>query len=135
MRYMLDTNMCIYAQKNNTSVINAIKEHWQEGLCISSITLAELEYGVQASMNVNKNTIALAKFLTIVDVLPFDDGAAIEYGKICADLRKKGTPIGTMDMLISAHAKSEGLIVVTNNTREFKRVEGLELDNWYVQNS
>jgi tRNA(fMet)-specific endonuclease VapC len=135
MRYMLDTNMCIYAQKNNTNVINAIKEHWQEGLCISSITLAELEYGVQASVNVNKNTIALAKFLTIVDVLPFDDGAAIEYGKICADLRKKGTPIGTMDMLISAHAKSEGLIVVTNNTREFKRVEGLELDNWYVQNS
>ena len=135
MRYMLDTNMCIYAQKNNTNVINAIKEHWQEGLCISSITLAELEYGVQASVNVNKNTIALAKFLTIVDVLPFDDGAAIEYGKICADLRKKGTPIRTMDMLISAHAKSEGLIVVTNNTREFKRVEGLELDNWYVQNS
>lgn len=131
MKYMLDTNMCIYAQKNNPNVIAQIKNNFSQGLAISSITLAELEYGVQASTNIEKNTISLMKFLSIVDVLPFDSGAAIEYGKICADLRKKGTPIGTMDMLISAHAKSENLIVVTHNTREFERVEGLQLEDWF----
>ena len=75
--------------------------------------------------------VSLLKFLSIVDVLPFDSGAAVEYGKICADLRKKGTPIGTMDMLIAAHARAENLIVVTHNTREFERVEGLQLEDWY----
>jgi tRNA(fMet)-specific endonuclease VapC len=131
MKYMLDTNMCIYAQKNNPNVIAKIKQNFQQGLAISSITLAELEYGVQASANIEKNTVSLMKFLSIVDVLPFDSGAAVEYGKICADLRKKGTPIGTMDMLIAAHAKSENLIVVTHNTREFERVEDLQLEDWY----
>lgn len=131
MKYMLDTNMCIYAQKNNPNVIAKIKQNFQQGLAISSITLAELEYGVQASANIEKNTVSLMKFLSIVDVIPFDSGAAVEYGKICADLRKKGTPIGTMDMLISAHAKSENLIVVTHNTREFERIEGLQLEDWY----
>lgn len=131
MKYMLDTNMCIYAQKNNQNVMAQIKEKFSQGLAISSITLAELEHGVQASANVEKNTVALLKFLSIMDVLPFDSGAAVEYGKICADLRRKGTPIGTMDMLISAHAKSENLIVVTHNTREFMRVKGLKLEDWF----
>lgn len=131
MKYMLDTNICIYAQKKNPYVLAKIKENWQDGIAISSISLAELEYGVQASSNPQKNTIALMKFLTIVDVLPFDSNAAFEYGKICADLRKKGTPIGNMDMLISAHAKSENLIIVTNNIREFERVDGLTIENWY----
>jgi tRNA(fMet)-specific endonuclease VapC len=131
MKYMLDTNMCIYAQKNNPNVIAKIKQNFQHGLAISSITLAELEYGVQASANIEKNTVSLMKFLSIADVLPFDSGAAVEYGKICADLRKKGTPIGTMDMLIAAHASAENLIVVTHNTREFERVEGLQLEDWY----
>ncbi len=131
MKYMLDTNMCIYAQKNNPNVIAKIKENFSEGLAISSITLAELQHGVQASANIEKNTIALLKFISITEVLPFDSGAAVEYGKICADLRRKGTPIGTMDMLISAHAKSENLIVVTHNTREFMRVDGLQLEDWF----
>jgi len=131
MKYMLDTNMCIYAQKKNESVLAKLKEHWQEGLAISSITLAELEYGVKASAAPKKNSIALMKFLSIVEILPFDTGAAEEYGNICAFLRKKGTPIGTMDMLISAHAKSEGLTVVTHNTREFERVPELKLEDWF----
>lgn len=131
MKYLLDTNMCIYAQKKNPSVLAKIREYFQDGLAISTITLAELEYGVQASAAPEKNTIALMKFLSIVDILPFESSAAEEYGKICADLRKKGTPIGTMDMLIAAHAKAENLIVVTHNTREFKRVEGLLLDDWF----
>lgn len=132
MKYMLDTNMCIYAQKNIPQVIEKIKNNFQYGVAISSITLAELEFGVQASANVEKNTIALYKFLSIVEILDFDSSAATEYGKIRADLKRKGTPIGNMDMLIAAHAKSENLIVVTHNTREFERVEGLKLEDWYL---
>lgn len=131
MKYMLDTNMCIYAQKNIPQVIEKMKNNFQYGVGISSITLAELEFGVQASANVEKNTIALYKFLSIVEILDFDSSAATEYGKIRADLKKKGTPIGNMDMLIAAHAKSENLIVVTHNTREFERVEGLQLEDWF----
>lgn len=131
MKYMLDTNMCIYAQKNIPQVIEKIKNNFQYGVAISSITLAELEFGVKASANVEKNTIALYKFLSIVEILDFDNSAATEYGKIRADLKRKGTPIGNMDMLIAAHAKSEDLIVVTHNTREFERVEGLQLEDWF----
>ncbi len=132
MKYMLDTNTCIYAQKQNNGILAKIRENYQEGLAISAISLAEMEYGVQASTNQQKNTVSLLRFLSIVSVLPFERGAALEYGKIRADLRRKGTPIGTMDMLIAAHAKSEHLIVVTHNTREFERVEGLQLDDWYI---
>ena len=132
MKYTLDTNMCIYAQKNIPQVIEKIKNNFEYGVAISSITLAELEFGVQASANVEKNTIALYKFLSIVEILDFDSNAATEYGKIRADLKRKGTPIGNMDMLIAAHAKSEDLIVVTHNTREFERVEGLKLEDWYL---
>ena len=131
MKCMLDTNMCIYAQKKNENVLAKLKENWEEGLAISSITLAELEYGVKASASPEKNSIALMKFLSIVEVIPFDTGAAEEYGNICAYLKKKGKPIGTMDMLISAHAKSEELTVVTHNTREFERVSDLKLEDWY----
>ncbi len=131
MKYMLDTNMCIYAQKKNPNVLEKIRENLHDGLTISVVTLAELEYGVQASTNPEKNTIALLKFLSIVDILPFESAAASEYGKIRAELRRKGTPIGNMDMLIAAHAKVENLIVVTHNTHEFERVEGLQLDDWF----
>lgn len=130
MKYMLDTNICIYAQKQVQNVLDNIKRNWQDGIAISSITLAELQYGVEASNNREKNAVSLMKFLSIVNVLPFDDYAAVEYGKIRAYLRHKGTPIGAMDMLIAAHAKAEGLTVVTNNTREFERVEGIKLENW-----
>ena len=131
MKYLLDTNMCIYAQKRVQSVLDNLQMHWQEGLAISAITLAELEHGVEASANPERNTIALMKFLSIVEIISFDSSAAVEYGKICASLRKCGTPIGTMDMLIVAHGKAEGLVVVTHNTREFQRVDGLMLEDWY----
>jgi len=100
------------------------------GTAISSITLAELEFGVCNSYASDKNRENLIAFLPLVKILSFDDKAAMEYGKICALLRRKGTPIGPLDMLIAAHAKSKGLIVVTNNIREFERVPGLELENW-----
>jgi len=131
MRYMLDTNICIYAMKNKPeTVLQRLKDNMQYGLCISAITLAELQHGVEKSANPEKNAAALLQFLSILSVLDFDDLAAVEYGKICADLQKKGTPIGTMDMLIAAHARTEGLVLVTNNVREFERVPELEFENW-----
>ena len=131
MKYMLDTNICIYAIKNKPEkVLNTLKEKMNDGICISAITLAELAHGVEKSAAREKNRAALLRFLSILTVLPFDDLAAAEYGEVCADLQRKGTPIGTMDMLIAAHAKTEGLILVINNTREFERVQGLTLENW-----
>ena len=131
MTYMLDTNICIYAIKNKPEqVLEKLKENLSNGICISAITLAELQHGVEKSMNPEKNSMALLQFLSILDILPFDDLAAVEYGKICAYLQKRGTPIGTMDMLIAAHAKTENLIIVTNNVREFERVPDLKIENW-----
>lgn len=128
---MLDTNICIYTIKHKPeSVIKRFTAEIPNGLCISSITLAELWHGVEKSSNPQKNAATLAKFLTAITILPFDDLAAIEYGNICADLQKKGTPIGQMDMMIAAHARAEKLVLVTNNTREFERVDELQLENW-----
>ena len=131
MSYMLDTNICIYAMKNKPEkVLQRLKEEINDGVCISSITLAELEYGMKHSSNPAKNEQALLRFLLPFDVLPFGAAAASEYGEIRAYLQKAGTPIGAMDMLIAAHAKSEDIVLVTNNIREFERVVGLELENW-----
>ena len=131
MSYMLDTNICIYAMKNKPEkVLQRLKEEINDGVCISSITLAELEYGMKHSSNPAKNEQALLRFLLPFDVPPFGAAAASEYGEIRAYLQKAGTPIGAMDMLIAAHAKSEDIVLVTNNTREFERVVGLELENW-----
>lgn len=131
MKYMLDTNICVYLiKKKPENVLINLRSNMDDGVAISAITLAELMHGVEASSYPEKNTLALNQFLSIVNILPFDDEAAAEYGKICAMLRRQGTPIGVMDMLIAAHAKAKGLIIVTNNVREFERVEGLGLENW-----
>jgi tRNA(fMet)-specific endonuclease VapC len=131
MKYMLDKNICIYIIKRKPeSVLQNLKANIDEGIAISSITLAELLYGVETSTYPEKNRLALTQFLAILDILPFDDNAAAEYGKICAVLKRSGTPIGIMDMLIAAHAKAQRLTVVTNNVREFERVQGLTIENW-----
>ena len=131
MRYMLDTDICIYAVKGiPASVRDMIERSVFEGLCISSISYSELEFGIFNSNDPKGNQESLNRFLTGIRVLPFDDAAAAEYGMIRADLKKKGTPIGPLDTLIAAHARSEGLILVTNNTREFSRIPGLKLENW-----
>ncbi|MCL4462828.1 MAG: type II toxin-antitoxin system VapC family toxin [Firmicutes bacterium] len=131
MKYMLDTNICVYLIKEKPeNVLINLHSNMGDGVSISAITFAELIHGVEASAYPEKNTLALNQFLSIVDILPFDDEAATEYGKICATLRRQGTPIGVMDMLIAAHAKAKGLIIVTNNVREFERIEGLVLENW-----
>jgi tRNA(fMet)-specific endonuclease VapC len=131
MKYMLDTNICIYAIKHKPeSVIRAFLSHDPDELCISSITYAELMHGVEKSQAVEKNRLAMSLFLSPLTILEFGALAAEEYGRVRADLEKKGTPIGPMDMLIAGHAKAENLILVTNNTREFDRVEGLEVEDW-----
>jgi len=130
MKYMLDTNICIFALKHMPKVLAAFETKQNDGVAISSIVLAELEFGVCNSSSVDKNRNKLIAFLSIVDVLSFDGAAAAEYGSINADLKKQGTPIGIIDTLIAAHAKAEGLTLVTNNTREFARVSGLKLEDW-----
>lgn len=131
MTYMLDTNICIYAMKRKpVQVLTRLKEALHSGICISSITLAELEYGIKHSSNPEKNAQALIRFLIPFRILPFDAAAAAEYGKIRAHLQSQGTPIGPLDMLIAGHARSEGLILVTNNAKEFERVPGLTIENW-----
>lgn len=131
MKYMLDTNIVVFAKNNMPEVVLERLSRLELGeMCISSIALAELEYGVFNSSDPNSNQMALVLFLSCIDIVPFDDNAAIEYGRIRADLKRKGTPIGANDLLIAAHAKSLGLTLVTHNTREFARVEGLDLEDW-----
>ena len=131
MKYMLDTNICIYAIKHKPDiVIKKFLSHDPEEICISAITYAELMHGVEKSMAVEKNRVAMSLFLSPITILQFDERAAEEYGRIKAELEKKGTPIGPMDTLIASHTKSRGLIIVTNNTRKFNRVAGLTIEDW-----
>jgi len=116
--------------KGNTDILKRFLAKRKSGVGISSITAAELYYGVFNSDYPDRNGTNLANFLIGLDILEFGSGAAVEYGRIRAFLRKRGTPIGQMDMLIAAHAKSENLILVTNNASEFERIEGLLLENW-----
>ncbi len=104
--------------------------HVPEEICISAVTYAELMYGVEKSMAIEKNRIALSLFLSPLTILEFQALAAEEYGKVRAELESKGTPIGPMDLLIAGHARPEGFILVTNNTREFCRVDGLVVEDW-----
>ena len=131
MKYMLDTNICIYIIKNKPKqVIEKFSCLDSSEICISSISYAELLYGAEKSRKVERNKLSLAYFLSAITIRDFGQAAAAEYGRIRAELEKEGQPIGAMDMLIAAHAKSEGLILVTNNTREFCRVKSLEVENW-----
>ena len=131
MRFMLDTNIIAYAKNHRPeSVLRRFMQYRPEDMCISSITMAELEYGVYNSSKPEQNRLALMTFLSGIVVVPFDAVAAMVYGSIRADLTKKGTLIGANDMLIAAHAKALDLTLVTNNTREFNRVEGLKIENW-----
>ena len=131
MKYMLDTNICIFIIKHKPeSVIKKFMKLEPNDICISSITYAELVHGVEKSQAVEKNRIALTVLLSEIEIIPFDSTAAQVYGWIKADLQKKGTPIGPLDTLIAAHAKSLELTLVTNNTREFSRVDGVELEDW-----
>ncbi|HPB82575.1 MAG TPA: type II toxin-antitoxin system VapC family toxin [Spirochaetota bacterium] len=129
--YLLDTNICIYIiKKKPVDVLKTVKTKSKKDVYVSSITIAELEYGVAKSQFPEKNKIALIEFLSIFNILPFDDTDAAEFGIIKTDLEKKGKIIGPMDLLIAGQAKSKKLILVTNNIKEFERVKGLKIENW-----
>jgi tRNA(fMet)-specific endonuclease VapC len=131
MKFMLDTNICIYPIKRQPeAVLERFASHPIGDIGISVITLAELEYGASKSSNPFRNREALEQFVLPLEIAPFDRPATLTYGKIRALLEKKGRPIGSMDMLIAAHALSLGARLVTNNVKEFRRVPGLRVENW-----
>ena len=131
MKLMLDTNICIYIIKQQpTNVLKRFLEYQAGDIGISSITLSELRCGVAKSQHIDKNTKALDEFIIPLEVLPYDEEAALAYGSIRANLEKVGTPIGSMDMLIAAHAVSLDATLVTNNTREFVRIPELTIIDW-----
>ena len=130
LKYMLDTNIAIHVIKRRPFDMLAIFNQHAGQLCISSITLAELLHGVEKSAFIDKNLKNVENFISRLEVLEYGNKAASHYGDIRADLERKGTPIGVNDLHIAGHARSEGLIIVTNNVREFERVPGLRLENW-----
>ena len=133
MKYMLDTNICIFIIKHKPQkVINRFLKLKSNDICISSVTFAELSYGVEKSQAKTKNRIALTLFLSNIEIMPFDSQAAEEYGIVRTELEKAGQPIGPLDTQIAAHARSLDLTLVTNNTREFKRVSKLTVEDWTV---
>ena len=131
MKYMLDTNICIFAIRNKSDkVIRRINASVPSELCISAVTYAELMHGVEKSSDKERNRLALLLMLANFTIVDFDTKAACEYGAIRAELEKKGTPIGVLDMMIAGHARSLGLTLVTNNTKEFTRVSELAVEDW-----
>lgn len=130
LSYMLDTNICIDVMKTYPPALREKFNALAEQLCISSITLGELVYGAEKSSRRADNLTAIAHFSARLEVLPFADKAAAHYGQLRAELERAGTPCGPHDMQIGGHARSEGLIVVTNNIREFSRMPGLRTENW-----
>ena len=133
MKFMLDTNTCIYLiKKKSTKIISHFKKHKVGEIGISSITLAELEYGVAKSQYVEQNKIALKEFILPLEIAPFDNKAAEKYGEIRSCLEKTGKPIGPMDTLIGAHAMSLDVTLATNNVREFKHIKNLKVVDWTI---
>ena len=132
LKYLLDTNIVIYVLKRRPVEVLEIFNTNASRMAISSITLSELFYGAEKSINVDKNLEAIEEFISHLEVLSYDAKASQHYGQIKAALEKKGEVIGENDIHIAAHAISQGLILVTNNLREFKRVPNLALENWVL---
>jgi tRNA(fMet)-specific endonuclease VapC len=131
MRYLLDTDTCIYViNEKPPSVVRRIRAHRPEDVSISTVTIAELEYGVARSSYPDRNRVALMLFLSPFSIAGFDPDAAAQYGLIRSALESAGVPIGPLDTLLAAQARAMGAVLVTNNEREFRRVEGLKVENW-----
>ena len=131
MRCLLDTNICIYLiKKRPTEVLERFRQHSPKDVAISTITLFELQYGIEKSQYQQRSEDELAKFLLPLDLIDLDRSAAIEAANIRAQLERNGMPIGPYDLLIAGLARSMDLTLVTNNTREFERIVGLRLENW-----
>lgn len=130
LKYMLDTNIVIYVIKRRPIAVLDTFNHHAGQLSISSITLAEILHGAEKSAKPDANLRQVEDFISRLEVLDYDPKAAAHYGDIRATLERKGTPIGVNDLHIAGHARSTGLILVTNNLREFERVDALRLENW-----
>jgi tRNA(fMet)-specific endonuclease VapC len=133
LKYMLDTNIVIYTMKNRPDVVRRRFNRHQGRMCISTVTLGELIYGVEKSSQPERNMEVIEGFAARMEVLPFEDQDAFHFGQIRAELARQGRPIGPYDAMIAAHARARGLILVTNNMREFRRVAGLRLEDWSVE--
>jgi tRNA(fMet)-specific endonuclease VapC len=130
LRYLLDTNICIYVIKRRPeSLLDRFNENASH-LAISAITLAELLHGAEKSAQPQRTLSVVENFYSRLDVLDYGAKAAQHYGQIRSALERRGTPIGVNDLHIAAHARSEGLTLISNNLREFERVEGLLYENW-----
>ena len=130
LRFLLDTNICIYVIKRRPESLLECFNSNASHLAMSSITLAELLHGAEKSSNPQRTLAVVEDFCSRLDVLEYGVKAAQHYGQIRTALERRGTPIGVNDLHIAAHARSEGLTLVSNNLREFERVEGLLLANW-----
>ena len=133
LRYMLDTNIVIYVLKHRPIEVLDKFNQCADEVCISVITLAELNHGAEKSSRVQENLGTVEDFASRVEVLPYDSRCASHFGEIRAKLERQGKTIGINDLHIAAHARSEGMILVTNNQREFDRVSGLQTENWAVK--
>ncbi len=129
-KFLLDTNICIYTIKNRPSLVRDAFIRHQEQLCISTVSAMELIFGAEKSAAPEKNLAVVESFLARLAVLDYDLRAAQHSGQLRAELQAAGTPIGPYDLMIAGHARSLGLIMVTNNQREFERVGGLRVENW-----
>lgn len=130
LRYLLDTNLCIRVLRDRPAALRERFNREADGLCISTIVLAELLHGAEKSADPARNRQEVERFAARLSVLPFDEDAAAHAGEIRAALDRRGQAIGGYDVLIAGHARSRGLVVVTGNLREFGRVEGLRCEDW-----
>lgn len=130
LKYMLDTNICIFTVKNRPQQVREAFNRHHGQLCMSSISLMELIYGAERSAMPERNLSVIEGFSARLEVLNYDQAAATHTGQLRAELAGSGTPIGPYDQLIAGHARSQGLILVTNNRREFDRVPGLRVEDW-----
>jgi tRNA(fMet)-specific endonuclease VapC len=130
IKYMLDTNIVIYTIKNRPSQVRETFKKHDNQMCISTVTYGELIYGAERSAQPERNLADVEGLVARVDVMPFDHHAAEHFGQLRAELYSIGQPIGPYDMMIAGHARANGLILVSNNLKEFERVSGLRLENW-----
>jgi tRNA(fMet)-specific endonuclease VapC len=130
-RYLLDTNICIYIAKHNPAAVRArFAQHTADELVMSVITLGELRFGAEKSQSQERTLAVINQLQSLIQVAPLTEAVGEHYGQIRASLQKTGLPIGNNDLWIAAHARAEEWVLVTNNEREFRRVDGLQVENW-----
>lgn len=134
MKFLIDTNICIYIINNRPpEVIRKFKSVAIGDIGVSSISVSELYYGVSKSKRIKENLKRLEEFLCPFEIIPYDENASKFYGEIRSQLEKQGNVIGPLDLLIAAHALSNRLILITNNEKEFKRIKSLKVENWVAE--